>query len=68
MKIKHINRGYTLFLTEHEFKLLQRMRGNFDIEEHWPHMNTGERRSWSRRIRHGEFLRVDTDARTVKDY
>lgn len=66
MKIKRINKGYTLFLSEHEYSMLMRIYSHFDIDKEWPHMNTGERRSWARRIRHGNYLRTDKDARTEK--
>lgn len=66
MKVKRVNRGYTMFLTDHEFRILNRMTSVFDIDKEWLNMDSGERRSWARRIRGGKFLREDIDARTVK--
>lgn len=63
MKVKRINRGYTVHLTDCEFSVLARMGQKFDINAEWRAMSSGERRAWSRRIRNGEFLRVDTDNR-----
>jgi hypothetical protein len=42
---------------------MQRVFSCFDITKEWPHMSTGERRSWSRRIRGGDYLRIDKDTR-----
>lgn len=67
MKIKRIERGYTLFLSEHEYSILNRIMSHFDIDKEWPNMTVGERRSWSRRIRGGSFVRTDLDARIYKD-
>ena len=67
MKIKRIERGYTAFLSEHEYSILNRIMSHFDIDKEWPNMTTGERRSWSRRIRGGNFVRTDLDARIYKD-
>lgn len=67
MRIKRIERGYTLFLSEHEYFILNRIMSHFDIDKEWPNMTAGERRSWSRRIRHGKFFRTDLDARIYKD-
>jgi hypothetical protein len=53
-----------MFLTENELALLRRMVGKISIDELWPEMPSSERRAWSRRIRHGEFLRVDQDKRS----
>lgn len=66
MRIKRINKGYTLFASEHEYKILTRILAHFDIDKEWPDMPSGERRSWSSRIRRGGFLRVDHDYRTEK--
>lgn len=66
MKLKRIERGYTLYMTKHEHSMLMRVISHFDIDKEWPHMTSGERRSWSRRIRGGSFLRVDSDARKNK--
>ena len=66
MKIKRIERGYTAFLSEHEYSILNRIMSHFDIDKEWPNMTTGERRSWSRRIRGGSFVRTDLDARIHK--
>ena len=63
MRVKKNNRGYTIFATDNEFALFERMLGQFDIEEEWKNMSSGERRSWSRRIRHGNFLRIDNDVK-----
>lgn len=67
MRVKRVGRGYTIFATEHEHSLLMRIMSHFDIDKEWPHMTTGERRSWARRIRKGDFLRTDVDARMYKD-
>ena len=67
MKVKRIERGYTLFLSEHEYSILTRIMSHFDIDKEWPNMTVGERRSWSRRIRGGSFVRTDLDARIYKD-
>ena len=67
MKVKRIERGYTLFLSEHEYSILNRIMSHFDIDKEWPNMTVGERRSWSRRIRGGSFVRTDLDARIYKD-
>lgn len=64
MRIKRNNRGATLFLTDNEFKLLQRIARGFDADAAWKDMTSGERRSWSQRIRNGEFMRVDQDKRS----
>ena len=63
MRIKRIERGYTVFLSDHEFSILNRIFSQFNIEEEWPKMTVGERRSWSRRARKGDYFRVDQDAR-----
>ena len=62
MRVKRNSLGYTLFVTDHEFALLNKFVPQ-DIEEHWKGMTSGEKRSWSRRVRHGSFLRVDRDNR-----
>jgi len=67
VKIKRIERGYTMHLTPHEFGILQRMTAGFNIDDVWPDMSSGERRSWSRRTKDGEFMRVDKDTREFKD-
>ena len=56
MRVKRNSYGVTMFLTDHEFSLLQKLIGN-NVEEVWSTFTSGEKRSWSRRIRHGEFLR-----------
>ncbi len=66
MKVKRIERGYTLFLSEHEYAILNRIMGQFDLDKAWPDMPTGERRSWSRRTHNGDFLRTDKDYRIHK--
>jgi hypothetical protein len=63
MRVKRLQRGYTAYLSDHEFAILQRMAARFDIDAEWKEMPTGQRRSWGRRIRHGAFLRVDKDGR-----
>lgn len=65
MKVKRIERGYTLFVSEHEYEILKRMEALFSIDAAWPNMPSGERRSWSRRTCKGEhkFLRLDKDYR-----
>jgi len=67
VKVKRIERGYTLFLSEHEYSILNRIMSHFDIDKEWPNMTVGERRSWSRRIRGGSFVRTDKDCRKYKD-
>lgn len=67
MRIKRIERGYTAFMTDLEYKTLTRILGQFDIDKEWPEMSVGERRSWSRRTSRGSYLRVDLDARVYKD-
>lgn len=62
MKIKRFNRGYTMFVTEHEYKMLNRMVDSFDLD--WDKLDSGERRSWSRRTGGGAYLRTDADLRT----
>lgn len=66
MRIKRIERGYTAFMTDHEYGIMKRIMSYFDIDKEWPNMSPGERRSWSRRIRNGEYFRVDQDHRTHK--
>lgn len=66
MRIKRIERGYTIFLSEHEYKIVTRILSHFDIDKEWPNMSVGERRSWSRRIRNGNYFRVDQDHRVNK--
>ena len=56
-----------MHLTPHEFGILQRMTAGFNIDDVWPDMSSGERRSWSRRTKDGEFMRVDKDTREFKD-
>lgn len=62
MRVKRNSYGVTMFLTDHEFSLIQKLIGN-NVEAVWPTFTSGEKRSWSRRIRHGEFLRLDQDKR-----
>ena len=66
MRIKRIERGYTIFLSEHEYSILNRIMSHFDIEKEKSTMSIGERRSWSRRIRNGDYFRVDQDHRIHK--
>ena len=66
MRIKRIERGYTAFMSDLEFKMMQRMLSQFDIEKEWPTMTLGERRSWGRRTHGGEYFRVDSDERIHK--
>jgi hypothetical protein len=63
MRVKKLQRGYTAYLSDHEYAILQRMAERFNIDEEWKNMPGGQRRSWGRRIRHGSFLRVDEDTR-----
>ena len=51
-----------MFVTEHEYKMLNRMADSFDLD--WDKLDSGERRSWSRRTRDGAYLRNDVDLRT----
>lgn len=67
MKINQLNRGYTLYLTDHEFALLERILKDADMVRVWDDMPTGERRSYSRRMRGGYFLRVDKDRRGERE-
>lgn len=62
MRVKRNNIGVTMFLTDHEYSVLQKMFRP-DTDEVWKGMTSGERRSWSQRIRHGNFLRIDLDKR-----
>lgn len=66
MKIKRVQRGYTAYLSDHEYSILQLMAERFDIKAEWSNMTSGQKRSWGRRIRGGEFTRVDLDARLHK--
>lgn len=66
MRVKRIERGYTIFLSEHEYSILNRIMSHFDIEKEKSNMSIGERRSWSRRIRNGDYFRVDQDHRIHK--
>ncbi len=63
MRIKKLQRGYTAYLSDHEYSILQIMAGRFDIETEWKGFTSGQKRSWGRRIRGGGFLRVDKDTR-----
>ena len=63
MRIKRLQRGYTAYLSDHEYSILQRMAERFDIETEWQEFTSGQKRSWGRRIRNGEFIRVDKDTR-----
>lgn len=67
MRIKQVERGYTLFVTEHEFSIMNRIMKHTDMGRVWLHMPPGERRSWARRTRGGDFLRVDVDYRWVRE-
>lgn len=66
MKIKRIQRGYTAYLSDHEYSILQLMAERFDIDTEWKQLTSGQKRSWSRRIRGGKFMRTDLDARINK--
>ena len=63
MRVKKLQRGYTAYLSDHEYAILLRMADRFNIDEEWKDMPSGQRRSWGRRIRRGAFLRVDEDTR-----
>ena len=63
MRIKKLQRGYTAYLSDHEYSILQRMAERFDIEVEWKQFTSGQKRSWGRRIRNGDFMRVDKDTR-----
>lgn len=58
MRITKWPNRYHIRCTDHEFEILQialaKMQSD-DLE------HTGQRKSWSRRIHQGEFLRVDRD-------
>lgn len=66
MRIKRIERGYTAFMSDHEYSMMVRILSHFDIDKEWPTMSKGERRSWSRRIRNGSYFRTDQDHRIHK--
>ncbi len=63
MRVKKLQRGYTAYLSDHEYSILQIMAERFDIETEWKGFTSGQKRSWGRRIRGGNFLRVDKDTR-----
>lgn len=63
MRIKKLQRGYTAYLSDHEYSILQIMAERFDVEVEWKGFTSGQKRSWGRRIRGGKFLRVDKDTR-----
>jgi hypothetical protein len=63
MKVTRLNRGYTLYLSDHEFSLLELMYKQSSLDDLWMKMTTGERRSYSRRVGGGHLLRVDKDRR-----
>jgi len=63
VRIKKLQRGYTAYLSDHEYSILQIMAERFDIETEWKGFTSGQKRSWGRRIRGGKFLRVDKDTR-----
>ena len=67
MRIKQVERGYTLFVTEHEFAIMNRIMDHVDTGRVWLHMSPGERQSWARRTRDGDFLRVDADYRLIRE-
>jgi len=67
VKIKRIQRGYTAYLSDHEYSILQIMADRFDIDAEWKGFTSGQKRSWGRRIRGGKFMRTDLDARLHKD-
>lgn len=66
MRIKRIERGYTAFMSDHEYSMMVRILSHFNIDKEWLNMTVGERRSWSRRIRNGSYFRTDQDHRTHK--
>lgn len=66
MKVKKLNRGYTLFLTDNEYAVMMNVLEQYDSAEGRKSMTTGQRKAWSRRIRGGSFLRVDRDTRKAK--
>lgn len=59
MRIRRHNSGVTLRCTDHEFEILKASMEKLD----YTGLNTGQRRSFSRRTSHGEFLRIDRDSR-----
>ncbi len=63
MRVKKLQRGYTAYLSDHEYSILQLMAERFDIDAEWQGLSTGQKRSWSRRVRGGDFMRVDKDTR-----
>ena len=63
MRVKRINKGYTAYLSDHEYSILQRMVERFNLSEEWKEFTSGQKRSWSRRTHGGDFLRVDKDTR-----
>lgn len=64
MKITRNNRGFTLYITDIEYTLLNRLLDMTDKEVLWNTMSSAERRSWKRRINGGEYFRVNKDRRT----
>lgn len=63
MRVKKLQRGYTAYLSDHEFSILQLMAERFDIKAEWAGLTSGQKRSWGRRRQGGDFLRVDKDTR-----
>ena len=63
MRVKKLQRGYTAYLSDHEYSILQMMAERFDVKAEWPNFTSGQRRSWGRRTQRGDFLRVDKDTR-----
>lgn len=63
MRIKKLQRGYTAYLSDHEYSILQLMAERFDIKTERKNFTSGQKRSWGRRVRGGDFLRVDKDTR-----
>jgi hypothetical protein len=62
--VKKIQRGYTAYLSDHEYSILQLMAEKFDIKAEWKEFTSGQKRSWGRRCRgEKDFLRVDKDTR-----
>lgn len=71
MKVKRVERGYTLFASDAEMEILRLMvaqaQGNLEAVEQ--QMSVGMRRSYGRRCgkrRQLDFLRTDIDARKDK--
>lgn len=73
MKVKRVERGYTIFASDAEMEILRLMVAQAEtpdnLEAIEEHMSVGMRRSYGRRCgkrRQLHFLRTDIDARKDK--